>query len=366
MKRLATGWMHEGCVAVSGAGDGADGAPRIDGLLMARPDFTVRMLEIPPVAPRDAEALIRFRLRSLYPGNPAETTFDFLLESANGKHVAVVFIARGGTVERYREAAGAAPLLLPYQLIRPLAGKRKDLRVLFRGLNWLERTEFRGGLPVSDVVRQFDDEEGLAAAADAGDGLRTVFVAEGPEGSPPGAEFHALGRLAAAHRGAGLFGERKRGVRLPPRGIRMAVLAAAVALLSVLAFYRRVGEAEAERDALKARYAALEREVGGALSRRKETEALEAEIRRIAARKPPDLYGFLSALAAVLDGDAVIRSLTVRDDGFRIEAVGSDSLRLMEGFGGNPAFRDVRLSQVVPEERTGRERFSFSGAFDAE
>jgi len=364
---MECGQLEDGLVGIHGIGGNTaarDGG-RFDGLLMARPDFQVRILKIPPVADRDVEALIRFRLRSLYPGNPAETVFDFLLEIRDGERRAVVFIVRREALDKYREASAGAPLFLPYQLVRPLARKRGDLRVLFHMGNWVERIEFRGGLPVTDVMRRLDGEADPSAWMEAGDDLRTIVVAAESREAPRGTEFRGLPELAAGYRGAGVFGQRKRGPRLPPRRLRMAVLSAAVALLALLAFYRRVGAAEAERDALKIRYAAVEKEVGGALERRKETDALEAEIRRIGSRKPPDLYRFLSDLATVLDGGAMIRSLTVRDDGFRIEAVGPDSLRLMEEFGRNPAFRDVRLSQVVPEDGTGRERFSFSGAFNA-
>ncbi len=97
----------------------------------------------------------------------------------------------------------------------------------------------------------------------------------------------------------------------------------------------------------------------------KDVEGLTAELAKIQGQKPQDLYLFFSELSAILGSGVTISSVEVNNGNFRIDAVGSNPLRLMEGFAGNPSFSGVKLSQSVPDERSGKERFSFSGVFHA-
>ena len=69
-------------------------------------------------------------------------------------------------------------------------------------------------------------------------------------------------------------------------------------------------------------------------------------------------------MPGVREGRAArIRSITVRDDSFQLDATGNDPFRLMEGFKARDAFSAMKLSQVVPDADTRRERFSISGVF---
>jgi hypothetical protein len=47
---------------------------RADGVLVSRGDFDFQVLDLPAVPDKEIEGLIRYRLRSLYPGSPGETT----------------------------------------------------------------------------------------------------------------------------------------------------------------------------------------------------------------------------------------------------------------------------------------------------
>ena len=75
----------------------SDGTPltngvRLDGVLVSRLDFDVQVLSVPHVPENEMDGLIRYRLRSIYPGNPGETSFDYRLESDGQVRTAVVFI----------------------------------------------------------------------------------------------------------------------------------------------------------------------------------------------------------------------------------------------------------------------------------
>ncbi len=97
----------------------------------------------------------------------------------------------------------------------------------------------------------------------------------------------------------------------------------------------------------------------------KDVDALRAELSRMIAEEPPDLYSLLSELRRVLGSDVQIRSLKVQADSFVIEAISLNPLRLMQGFRGSTFFSSVKLSQVIPDPLSGKERFSFSGVFHA-
>ena len=94
-----------------------------------------------------------------------------------------------------------------------------------------------------------------------------------------------------------------------------------------------------------------------------EVESLAAERDRREARRPGDLYLLLSELSQALGDGVRLRSLSVRDDNFQGEAVGVNPLALMERFTAHAVFSAMKLSPVVPDGKSGRERFSFSGVF---
>jgi hypothetical protein len=193
-------------------------------------------------------------------------------------------------------------------------------------------------------------------------GIRDGLGGELPEGLTL---VSFLELAAGAGRQDGLFGERKRAPVLLSRPARMGVLAAAAAVLSILVFFKYVQSVEGRYESLKKRHVALEQEGRRVIAAQKEVEDLRTELAKMQAREPQDLYVLLSELSTVLGGDAQILSITVRERSFQIEALGKNPLKLMEGFRTRDAFKDVRLSQVVPDARSGKERFSFSGGFNA-
>ncbi len=370
----------DAAVRPDGAGS-KSAAGRVDGILVSREDFDFQVLDLPSVPDKEIEGLIRYRLRSLYPGSPGETTFDYVLESAGSRRRAVVFICRKAVMEAYRSAAGRIPLLLPYCLIARTAGKHKDLRVWFCMEGWAELLVFRGGLIVSSAFRpgkagvSFNLDEAEESLPDEVRVLPALLIApteeieriqEACSDEPPHVRFQSIPDLVKDHKRAlGLFDTRKRAPSILTKAVRIGALAAAIAVLGLLVFYKAVAFAENRAQKLKALYSSLQAQSGKVLEVQKETEALAAELSRMREDKPQDLYLMISELSSVLGSEARIRSLTVRDNGFQVEAISGSPLKLMEGFKDHAIFRDVKLSQVIPDARTGKERFSFSGVFDA-
>ena len=143
----------------------------------------------------------------------------------------------------------------------------------------------------------------------------------------------------------------------------MALLGGAVVILGLLVFLRYVHHEEDHAARLKALVDSMEKGNQEALAAQRDMDALRAEKARLDARTPRDLYTLLSELSLVLGNAAHIQGISVRDDGFQVDAVGTNPLLLMEGLKARAAFADMKLSQVVPDPVTGKERFSISGAF---
>ncbi len=350
-----------------------DGEQPFGALLMSRLDFDVRVFEIPPVPDREIEGLIRLRLRSVYPGNPNETAFDFRVIKRGPVRRAVVFIARKRIVDAYRDAAGRKPLLLPYLLLAQQVPRRGDFRAWVCNGRWAELLVWKDGVLASSMVRRmargrrFDLSQEEARLPAEGRTGRLTVVAPGQEletmEKSEGVSFISLEKLPRPRRATdGLFAARGR-MPVVPQAARLAGLAALLLLLGVLTFFKYVGTVEAYDGRLRTLAASLQAGNKQVLAVQEEIDALTARGARLDAQQPRDLYLLLSELSAVLGDSARIRSLTVRENSFQVDAVGTNPLKLMEGFKSRSSFADMKLAQVVPDPRTGRELFSFSGVF---
>ncbi len=352
-----------------------DGTADFDALLMSRLDFEVRVLDIPPVPERDIEGLIGLRLRSVYPGNPRDTAFDYRIVSRGAGGRAVVFVCRRSTVEAYRGAAGRRPLLLPYLLVSHLAPKKGGFRVWVWAGRWAEHLVFDDGALVSSTVRRLArgksfelarEEERLKPEERTG---RLLVVARQDQlpslSNPGGADVVALESVGLPRRFAdGIFAGR-RARALPGPAVRLTLLAAAVIVLGLAAFFRLVRAEEAYDGRLRAFAGSLQKSNQAVLAVRKEAEDLAARAARLSAGQPRDAYQLLSDLSAVLGDNVRLRTLTLSEDSFQLQAVGENPLKLMEAFASRPSFSGMRLSQVVPDPRTGMELFSISGVYRA-
>jgi hypothetical protein len=347
-----------------------------DVVLMSRLDFDVQELDIPPLPDGEVEGLIRYRLRSIYPGTPEETSFDFrLFRQGQGRtRRAFVFIARKATIDGYRESAGRRSLFLPLPLLMPAVPRRGDFRAWVVGTTWAEHLCFHDGAPTSSTVRRlplgthFDpatEDDCLHPDAVKGPALivATTEVLSSLQ-LPEGARVLTLEALSKKLRkGDGLFLEVGR-TRKAPAVLRLSALAAAVVVFCILVLLKYVGSVEAHADALHALTLTLEKSGQNVLALQKEIDGLKVERDRLNARTPRDVYLLLSELSVVLGDHARIQSISIQDDNFQVDALGTNALSLMDGFKARPGFKNMRLAQVVPDPQSGRERFSFSGTFD--
>ena len=375
---IALGYLHEEearlrLLRLEDQEDLDDGAP-VGAILLSRLEFDVRIMEIPRISERHLDGLIRYRLRTVYPGNPVETVFDYRIETSGSRREVVVFVSHQATLEKYRSAAAGKPLLLPYSLIRTVGKTRKDCGVLFCHPEWTELSVFRSGLLVSCALVEREEEAVPESVCQGARDLPIVIISAGKDfscfadaGSPwKNQRVSRLGYrdLAALHRRPeGVFREGRKSNPFLTQPVRITGLSCGVVVLAALLLFKQAWQAEAAYAEAKETLSRLEMQSRAVLGLQKDVETLSARLAGMQAHRPLDVWLFLSELSRVLGGDARIRSLEVKGDAFRVEALGSNPLRLMETFRGNPFFSDLELSQVVPDARTGKERFSFSGVF---
>lgn len=373
----------------------ADG--EVQAVMMSRPDFDVRVVQIPAVREQEIESFLRYRIRALYPGQPEETAFDYQVLGRNGQRLAVLFLTRRSTLEAYRNAAQGRPLFLPFNLFRSLCARRGEGRrgFAFWHDTWIDvmvstkeepcRSVVlkRSAEPARDLERlrelmppgeqagewrllcprsQCDDLRQAARSLEEA-GYRVTVAAL----QDVAAGLGRLGRLGGHLRlgrlgkpAVSLFVPRKPR-RLPGLSIRLQVYAALLLLLSVLVL-RRYTEREVrymselqrtlgEAQGFSARTTALADEVA----------ALEARLGQLRARRPPDPYRVLSELQRLLPEGTHIESFVMEKRRFQLEAVGSNPLALMEGFQGSALLESVKLTQIVPLPDSGRELFKITG-----
>jgi len=357
---------------------------RSAGIMVSRLDYDVQVIELPSLAEKEVEGFLTYRIRSLYPGQPDQTAFDYRILARGGKRYAVLFLFRRETLEEYRRLAAGKPLFSSFSVLLPLLGRDRpgrDLLCLFWHDLWLEALVLREGEP----PRSFAGKRGAGAAAElsqilsiaAADLSRADFLMVCPEEEqealrellaprlPESATLTVLSAPQALRRIARgpepLFAGRPDPFPVP-RSLRLELGVALVLLLAFLALKRTV-----DRDA--SYLASLRREMQAAQGRSAQVLALQKEIEDLQARsaglgrkRPADPYRVLSELQSVLGPGTRINSFVIERGTFQLEAVGPDPLRLMEVFKARTeSFENVKLIQIVPLRDTSRELFRITG-----
>ena len=348
---------------------------------MSRMDFDVQIVDIPPVSDKELEGLLRYRLRSIYPGSPAATAFDYRMGAEEGGRRAALFICPRAVLEKYRAAAGQARLLLPWSLTDALGRRKGNVVIVFLGRGCAELSVYRGGALRGSFVRPraalSAERFNALVKTLPEDAKKLPCILIAPDGdlekgkdlpAEIGGEVEIIpySRLVQEVRKPdALFQEKKRTpVFLSPAG-RIAGLAALAVVLAAMIFVKVTASLESRYEQLKKLDSTLEAQSRKVVGMETQVDALSQELAGLKERQPLDVYLLFSELSSVLGSGTRIRTITLRGDSFQIEAVGTNPLKLMEDFRSHPSFSDVKLSQVIPDAASGRERFSFSGVFNA-
>jgi len=377
MRRMAFGEVQDGKVSLLGLdGKPFEGRPEeIDLLLLSRLDCDVRCLELPPVAEREIPALVRYRLRSVYPGSLEHAVIDHVSQRRRGGLVAVVSIMERETLAKFRVAAPRASLsLLSVALLREPALQTMSCFVCGSS-RYTEVLKLENGVLLDSVLVKragpCADEQRvqrllgksppapLLILAPRGE-LESTVQRLGAGGAP---EKCALESLELPRRGAPPLFRPPRPWKAPRPAVVRAALAAAVVLLTVGVVRREVDRRQAELSLLRS--AVLGSQTAGQRTADLLAQYSEASarVRELVRARPVDLYQFFCDLHDELGPGVLLQDLVLQGESFQFQALGPSPLALMQRFIADPRFHEVRLLQTTPLVDGSRHQFIVTGRY---
>ena len=350
--------------------------PPVEILVVSRLDCDVKCVDVPPVGERELEGIIRFKVRSVYPGDLEQVAIDHIAQPRRNR--VTVTIIRNETLQKYREAAPEARLVVMSSLVPSALAGLSGASVVHWTRQYAEVMRFESGALAESVVvqreRTPDDYARLQRMLGA-ETRSTILVAEareldwirqhgshGPLNGTPvkmtslaSLQIHPrriepLYRPRAMRRTAGRMATR----------IGLAVL---VVMLAAGLFLKRVHRAEQEVAQYRAALSGSEASGAQAAQLAAQYGALQKTLAALVAKKPVDTYRFLGDLREVLGPKVMVTDLVVQQGAFQLQAVGENSLSVMERFSSNPRFSGVTLLRTTPLGANGREEFIVSGRY---
>lgn len=382
------------------AGDPATCPPPRAPILISRLDCDVRVLHIPPVSQRDVPAFLRYQLRTLYPGNPADTVFDYTTSGEGEKRRATVYLMKRGIMERYRQRANNGRLLSADQLLKSVVPDRKNGAVVLVRAGYVEYLRYADDALVESSVLPLNGRLDLPAAfrrlhgpfppasADSGAAageVSLVWVAErlddprikagraatNEEQTTSVISFEdAVGRAHAngwrLNHDALFRTHRTKTIRLAP--LVSAFLTASILCLGVLYVSRTIGVYERRCVQVRSEYAQLQSMRSQTAAQEKALLAVNEQYDRLIARRPLNVYAFLSNLAATAgstrDGARIsVRSITVNGSFFTMEGSASDPFSLAAAIASRSGFSGVKIMQAVPVKDGTSMQFTLTGRY---
>jgi hypothetical protein len=361
-----------------------DGGERYDALLPSRLDFDIRIIKLPAIPVREIDGFLRYRSRSLYPGQPGETSIDYSLLKFRGDRYAVLVLAKSTTVESYRKAAGGNPLVLPFSAYKSYLKRfsRQTVVCSFWHRDWIDLLILSSETGMHSTVikragsferdwarfqRELPDEisEDAMWLLFCGSGERDAIGNAATEEDQK-IRFISLEELdpKPLRREAVFSG--KRAVSRTQSWFTVPLLAAVLLFFSVLLIKKGIDRREVYLNQLRQVYAEYEQSTKHIAGIESELGSLIGRRERLAARVPIQPYTVLSELWEVLGSDTSIQSFTLNNRTFELEAIGTEPLEKMKQFGEQDHFQDVKLLQIIPLAETDRELFRIRGAVKVE
>jgi hypothetical protein len=358
---------------------------QFDALLPSRLDFDIRIIKLPAISVREIDGFLRYRSRSLYPGQPGETSIDYSLFNYSGDRYAVLFLAKSTSVESYLQAAGGKPLVLPLSAYKFYLKRffRQTVVCSFWHRDWIDlfipaseknmRSTVikRGGTFERDWARfqrELPDElpEDAVWILFCGSGDHELILNVVTEEMGQKIRFVQLEEIDTKPLRRNAVFTAKRAMSRRQSWFAVPILTAVFLFLSILLIKKGIDRQEAYRNQLRQVYAEYEQSTKRIVAIENQLESLIGRRERLVSRIPIQPYTVLSELWEVLGSNTSIQSFTLKNEIFEVEAIGSDPLEKMKQFGDKDHFQDVKLMQIIPLAESDRELFRIRGAVNAQ
>jgi hypothetical protein len=347
-------------------------------LLISPLDIQVLFMNVSALKEKDREEIIRSQLRTLNPGDPENTVFDYILCGKKGRGPSkshrkiIVFAAEKEIYDLYRETGKS---LIPGISILSLGAEKiraPSKLVILLTPQWVEAARFDN----NEISRHVSGYIGEGAAelpfiaqlyTEEERDVLPVIIIEHPGASHTGPHRPFKKYLPMNIREA--FG----GVKIKSRrifyrhregqGINHRLLISALIILNGVSLVFSLGlvRSRMEEELIRLQNTHTEQ-----TEYRKEAEKLKREIaemngRRVGnrANQRHSIYEIISEIDSCLSR-ARVQNLTIQQGTFNLEAAGEDSIEVFRALEGSAYFNDISLHQAAPS-RTGGEQFSISG-----
>ncbi|ULQ59084.1 hypothetical protein K7I13_11275 [Brucepastera parasyntrophica] len=352
-----------------------------DALLVSPMDVHVYFLNLPELNQAHYKGAITFQLRTLYPGDPAETVFDYRTVNKTKRgpdSQTAVFVTERAVLETYKTKN--VPLLSGLAFLTAAAEKSTGTvkAVFLLTKNWFEAAAFRDqelvkytsgyitGSKTAQVLAafcsEFENEPlSIQLISRSAEQNRCREYGMELEGISETLSYLKLEEMADSLKlsRTEIFSARKKNNRINHKLV-IAVIILLVLCTSYITLRVLTSRTEKQLTEVKAYY-----EKKMALNRK--ADLLDQEIYRLAEMNGSgsinpayNMYEIISEIHGALSG-AWVKSLVIRENSFNIEAEGADSLKVLQLLRESSAFSNITLHQASPSKIRG-EQFSISGS----
>jgi hypothetical protein len=354
-------------------------------LLMSRLDFHISILDLPPIPEHSVRGMLQYKLKSIYPGDPTLTDFDYkILKTAKEKY-AIIFITKKKYLKKYRQLAGNAGLFLPISLLLPYIRKQKEGNSIFCfwNDNWIECIVLKNKKinsstvinrssqiaqdikKIKSILPQLDKNSHYFSFCNNSEEniiIEQFKLLMGTEIKHSVLAFKDLYKKGIKK--ANLLFTPEKKIRTLPRNYRINILVFMIFLLTAFIIHNEILKVELYHDKLSGTLEELSTKRSDILPLQNSIDELNKELNNLKQKKPLDVSQLLSELSKILTSNTVITSFVLKNDTFQIEAQGPNPFTLMDKFKKHEQFQDAELSQIIPIDDSIK-YFKLSGKFNA-
>ncbi|MBN2323956.1 MAG: hypothetical protein JXQ30_09485 [Spirochaetes bacterium] len=343
-------------------------------------DVSVKFIDIPKIGSRYLDEILRYKIRSLYPGVPEDTVMDYRILRRNKSRYAAVFIGTEKTVSEYRKVSKGRPLFHAFGIIEKVSGFRKNSSCVFVFFHytWIEAAAHEdGGFTLSFTIARTKNTAvdlarvssmlpaGLSRAQrvflyheksalhlepelrEYGEREGIEIVLSAIERHLPHNDFRRPWIFRLEHTGRKTLAR----VSLPILVIFELLLVSILLNREITHHAVMLEELRLFQEEAMGRYTHVRRLMD-------EIDTAEEDLQAMRERRPIDLFFLLTELTSLIGGKAIVTELTFEGGLLQVHGLSLNALSLLPQFSESSVFSDCKIIQVISDQRTDWERFT--------